>query len=375
MSNISLKSVHIIALSLIMILLCHIVKAQDPSFSQYKFNKLYFNPAYAGYNEEHHFSIAYRNLWPNVPGTPVAGPLANYQLSGDFFIRYGKSKRAKTAFTGAVGVFCNQDFEGSAHLMISNFGITYAQHFPVIQRVNELPQLLLSIGLKGYGTQARINWNNLVYSDELDIDYGITQNSIADKNGIGSRWGADMDLGGLLVSYYKGKDDWYNEIGFTAAHIVASATALSGSNNDMVKTPLKLSASYRTKVALVKRQLFTGVTMLYEKQGRFSEFNTGVDFYIRTSKNAPNTPLIFSVGHRLSLAQLNDKRQNTKAIIAGVGFEGRIKSAKNVSYYMGFSADIPYSGLSVKTFGAYEVSLGLNISKRKQGAKADCFSF
>ncbi len=76
-----------LVLSLVTVLFTFaLVKAQDPSFSQYKFNKLYFNPAYAGYNEEHHVSFAYRNLWPNVPGVPVAGPLANYQVAADFFI-------------------------------------------------------------------------------------------------------------------------------------------------------------------------------------------------------------------------------------------------------------------------------------------------
>jgi type IX secretion system PorP/SprF family membrane protein len=363
-------------LSLATVLLPFIsVKAQDPSFSQYKFNKLYFNPAYAGYNEEHHVSFAYRNLWPNVPGIPVAGPLANYQVSADFFIRYGQPKRSKMAFTGAVGVFCNQNFEGSAHLMTSSFGVTYAQHFPIIQNVNELPQLLFSVGLKGYATNARINWDKLIYSDQLDIDYGITGSSLAGRNGIGTRWGGDVDAGGLLSSYFKGKDDWYNEIGFAAAHIVSSSLALSGSNNGLIKTPLKLSGSYRTKIALVHRQFFTGVLLLYEQQGKFSEFNTGVDFYIRTSKNGTSTPLILSIGHRLSLNQIAEKKQNTKALIAGVGFEGKVKGVRSATYYIGFSADVPYTGLSGKTFGAYEISVGFNIAKRTQSAKTDCFSF
>lgn len=352
------------------------VKAQDPSFSQYKFNKLYFNPAYAGYNEEHHLSFAYRNLWPNVPGMPFAGPLANYQIAADFFMRYGQPRKSKMAFTGALGGFCSQNFEGAAHLMTTAFGVTYAQHFPIIQNVNELPQLLLSFGLKGYATQTRINWDKLVYSDQLDVDYGITgtSTSAASRTGIGSRWGGDLDGGLLISNYFKGKDNWYNEFGFSAAHLVESSIALSDKQR-IFKTPLKLSGSYRTKFALVQKQFFTGITLLYEHQGKFSEFNTGLDFYIRTSKNRPNTPLILSVGHRMSLNQIAEKKQNTKAFIAGFGFEGKVRGMKNATYYIGFAADVPYSGLSVKSFGAYEISVGFNITKRTNGEKTDCYSF
>lgn len=348
--------------------------AQDPAFSQYKYNKLYYNAAYAGYNEEHHLALAYRNLWPNVPGMPVAGPLANYQVSADFFMRYGQPARAKMAFTGALGGFCNQNFEGAASLMTSAFGITYAQHFPIIQRVGELPQLFLSVGLKGYVNQVRINWDKLVYSDQLDVNYGITSSSAASRTGIGQKWGGDMDLGVLLSNYWKGEDNWYNEFGFATAHLIESSVALSGKQL-MVKTPLKLTGSYRTKIALVRKQLFTGITLLYEQQGKFSEFNSGLDFYIRMSKSRSGTPLVLSIAHRISLLQLNDKRQNTKAFIAGFGIEGKLKSLQNATYYIGFAADIPYSGLSVKSLGAYEISLGLNFTKRSSQNRTDCFSF
>lgn len=349
------------------------VHAQDPAFSQYKYNKVFYNAAYSGYNEEHHVSLAYRNLWPNVPGMPFAGPIANYFISGDFFMRYGEIGRGKTAFTGAVGGFVGQNFEGSGQLMTSAFGIMYAQHFPIVQNTNELPQLLLSIGAKGYVNQARINWDKLVYTDQLDIDYGITQSSAASQSGIGQRWGGDVDVGALLINNWKGKDNWYNEFGFAAAHIVSSSLAFSG--NDLVKTPLKYTATYRTKIALVQKRFFTGVTLLYEHQGKFDEFNSGLDFYIRVKKSQPGTPLVLSAAHRMSLYQITDKRQNTKALIAGVGVEGKFNQSSNTTYYIGFAADIPYSGLSVKSAGAYEISIGLHFSKRSMQNRTDCFSF
>lgn len=351
-----------------------LLRAQDPSFSQYKYNKIFYNPAYAGYNEEHHVSAAYRNLWPNVPGVPIAGPIANYFIAGDFFMRYTQPQRGKMAFTGALGGFVGQNFEGAGHLMTSSFGIMYAQHFPIIQYLAELPQLLLSIGIKGYATNVRINWSRLVYSDQLDLDYGITGSSAASRVGVGQRWGGDLDVGALLINHWKGKDNWYNEFGFSAAHLVESSLALSG-NDQMVTIPLKYTATYRTKIALIKKTFFTGVTLLFEHQGKFNEFNSGMDFYIRTSKSRPGTPLVLTVGHRLSLYQLGNKKQNTKAIIAGFGIEGKLKTVRNMTYYIGFAADIPYTGLSIKSLGAYEISVGLNIPHHSAQERSDCFSF
>ncbi len=345
---------------------------QDAAFSQYKFNKIYFNPAYAGYNEEHHVALGYRNLWPNVPGVPFAGPLANYQLSTDFFFREGQTKRSMTAFTGAVGGFCSQDFEGEGHLMTSSFGLLFAQHFPVIQRASELPRLLLSFGIKAYAVNVRINWDKLVSSDELSVDRGIT-GSTSGRVGIGQRWGGDFDFGGLIINNYKGETNWYNEIGFSVAHIVASSLALSKSNDVSKKTPTKFTASYRTKFAAVQKQLYTGVTILFEKQANFYEFNIGFDIYLGLGKKNGTTPVVFSIAHRTSIMQI---KKNTKAFIVGIGHEGYFKNGNQpILYYLGFAADIPYGGLNYQTFGAYELSLGISISKRSRAEKIDCATF
>lgn len=43
---------------------------QDPQFSQYMFNNLIINPAYAGYKENWNVSAVYRNQWVGVEGAP-----------------------------------------------------------------------------------------------------------------------------------------------------------------------------------------------------------------------------------------------------------------------------------------------------------------
>lgn len=49
---------------------------QMPSFSQYMFNGLYLNPAYAGSHEYISSSILYRHQWTKLPGAPRTGLMA-----------------------------------------------------------------------------------------------------------------------------------------------------------------------------------------------------------------------------------------------------------------------------------------------------------
>lgn len=49
---------------------------QAPQISQYMFNGLFINPAYAGYREQTNITGIYRNQWTGVEGAPRTGSLA-----------------------------------------------------------------------------------------------------------------------------------------------------------------------------------------------------------------------------------------------------------------------------------------------------------
>src|SRR3546814_5433445 len=49
---------------------------QDAQFSQYIFNQIYINPAYAGYREETNVHAFFRSQWTGVPGAPQTVSLA-----------------------------------------------------------------------------------------------------------------------------------------------------------------------------------------------------------------------------------------------------------------------------------------------------------
>ncbi|SHN29396.1 type IX secretion system membrane protein, PorP/SprF family [Mucilaginibacter sp. OK098] len=56
---------------------------QDAQFSQYMFNGIYINPAYAGYREQLNVQGFYRNQWTGMPGAPQTESLAIDAIAND----------------------------------------------------------------------------------------------------------------------------------------------------------------------------------------------------------------------------------------------------------------------------------------------------
>lgn len=123
-----------IILSLLLIA-SYVLKAQQAAqFSQYMFNGIYINPAYAGYKEELNLHSFYRNQWVGIQGSPKSMSLAvdavandgnvglAFQISSDklgaqnslagyvnyaYRIRLGNSENERLAFGIGVGVIQN----------------------------------------------------------------------------------------------------------------------------------------------------------------------------------------------------------------------------------------------------------------------------
>lgn len=56
---------------------------QDAQYSQYMFNGIYINPAYAGYKEQLNVHSFYRSQWTGIPGAPKSMSLAVDAIAND----------------------------------------------------------------------------------------------------------------------------------------------------------------------------------------------------------------------------------------------------------------------------------------------------
>jgi type IX secretion system PorP/SprF family membrane protein len=331
--------------------------AQDPTYSQYNFNQLYYNPAYTGYHYGYQLQATYRTLWPNAGQKSFPGPLSTYHAWFDGFVNI------RNVFHAGIGAFAMQDVEGDGSLTTSSFGISYAQHLPKIGfKTDAKPRIRLSVGFKAYFNSIFVDWDRFVFTDQLNIDYGILGSSAFGQQGTVRRNYFDLDAGLLLQNNFMGRDKWYNELGFSVGHVLAPSISLTGSTEDRTRLPRKYVASYRSTVALARGKLFTGPTILFENQANFFALNTGLDFFIKPSNKTPVVPLTISIMNRLTVIQ---NKINTSAMIVGISHKGRFGTRADAPiYYIGFAADFPYMGLGMQTAGAYELSIGIIIPRR-----------
>ena len=342
-------------------------KAQDPTYSQYNLNQLYYNPAYTGYHGGYQFTATYRNLWPNVRGKSFPqGPLGTYHAFFDCFV-------GRNYYHAGIGAFAMEDVEGEGYLKTSTFGISYAQHLPKIggYKSDISPRLKLSLGFKGYISSISIDWDKLVFTDQLNLDYGIIggTNSSFNHTGTFRKMVGDMDAGLLLLNNFMGQNKWYNEVGFSIAHILAPSISLMGSTEDNIRLPRKYLVSYRSTVDIAKGKLFMGPTLLFENQKKFFELNAGLDFFVKVQKDNRVIPLTLSIMNRITIVQ---HKTNTSAIIVGISHKGILGKKNAPVYTIGFAADFPYMGLGMQTAGAYELSIGIVIPQKGGNGFSQC---
>lgn len=81
---------------------------QDAQFSQYMFNGLYINPAYAGYREYVNLNMFYRNQWSGFPGAPKT-----FSLAVDGPIKEGRGGLGLQAMSDKIGAQNNLSMYGN----------------------------------------------------------------------------------------------------------------------------------------------------------------------------------------------------------------------------------------------------------------------
>jgi type IX secretion system PorP/SprF family membrane protein len=131
-------------------------KAQQiPQFSQYMFNGLYVNPAYAGYKENMYAHLIYRNQWMAIKGAPNTTMLS---IDGNV---YGGSNLGLTYANDQIGPFTTNS------LMLS-----YAFRFKVSEGAR------LSLGLAGGAIHYGLD------KSKVDPDPKLAQTENAWKPGV-----------------------------------------------------------------------------------------------------------------------------------------------------------------------------------------------
>ncbi len=130
------------------------VRSQDPNYSQFTHNPLYYNPAYTGISRGVSMRFNYRRQWPNLPGD-----FKTYNFNIDAAAR-------TVSGSGGLGLMVDKHSAGSGYYERTRVGI------PLSVRVPLYSNMLVQMGVMTSFVQKSLNWDNLIFVDQLDPRFG-----------------------------------------------------------------------------------------------------------------------------------------------------------------------------------------------------------
>jgi len=302
------------------------VEGQDPVYSQFYAAPMQLSPALTGIVAAPVFSLNYRNQWPNIPNA-----YSTFSASYSQYI---------PRMNSGIGVRVEGDIAGGGIYNSIRAGLFYAYDI----RFTE--DFFVRVGLEGSVVNQRLQWNRLVFLDQLDLATGAQNgqggmNPTNEQQGVPSRTFFDMSAGFLVNTKY-----FY--AGLALKHMTAPRESYVGGTQDgSEQLPMAISVHAGSEFRISKRnkigtKAFLSPSLLFLKQQKYYQLNAGA--YLR-------------YGIILGGIWFRHNFTNSDAVIVMVGIQ---KGFFKVAY----SYDITVSQLGMQTGGAHEISLLFNFEKQ-----------
>lgn len=293
---------------------------QEITYSQYMFNNLLVNPAYAGYKEDINISLLNRNQWVGIKGAPnTQSIIADGAFSSNNNVGLGLA-----IFNDRVGI------QGQTAVMAN-----YAYRLPVGEGSR------LSFGLGIGAIQFSLNSDKAIVDDPTDPNFIGVQNHISPDARLGIYYNNDhfyagLSANNLLANAINKNNERARFIILPPIHMFLTVGAIFNVNNDVKAKPslmlrddpngrgnLDLNASF-----LFKDALWIGAS-----------FRTGVDMWKTTNTLSPT----FQQNSLVGLVEVFVAKQ----------------------FRVGYAYDYSLSDLNAYSSGSHEISLGFILGNNK----------
>lgn len=336
--------------------------AQAPSFSQFFQKSPYINPAYAGIlgGEELHTIIHHREQWMNVPIR-----FSTSMISNDWRVCQKNL---------GIGIIILQNIEGEGLFKTTEVSFPLASHISISKNIS------LSAALQLTGSQKTLDWDNLIFSDELHPVLGNIYSSSAVKPNLNY---SRVYLSSGLIGTYKftTQNRKYDHISFGASvhNITGNYDSFYGTQTESLNpSRLTLHANYLFKNDIYGNILnknisffdYVNIYGIYEAQGFFG--NSSTLFNTKSLGLGLSMQKIFMFGltyrHAVRKTEdfdsdLNFRKSMSESIIYNFIFN---LNPKNTPYriYISYSYDMNISDFTNRFSGpTHELSLNMYFGK------------
>ena len=312
---------------------------QDMNYTQYFATPIYYNPAFTGLTPGLRARFLYRDQWPQLPVD-----FKSYYFSADLGDR-------NLPGAGGLGLLVTNDNPGIGMINNLTVGLTISVRIPITSFLTS------QLGIKAGIIQRRINWNDLVFTGQLDEKYGVYYPSSFTSPDANKKTAPDFAVGGILqysnpdgnvtgnagvsvdhlfkpdVSFFVNQESHIpSKLVIHGDVIIATGAGGSSGTSNSSSDPLKIN-----------------VGAIYQNQNNLNAFQIGL--------NLVKFNLYLGTWYRNTLTGYAPN--STLAVLAGY----RYAFAENMSIKFMYSYDIQISGALQGTGGAHEISLILEFDK------------
>lgn len=314
--------------TLSLLFLMKIGTAQDAVFSQFFATGLQLNPAFAGSAFAPRVGLQYRHQWPGVNNA-----FQTYSVSYE---------QSLPSLNSGIGFVAMGDNAGAGIYKTNRFGLVYAYSLTIRDG------LYLKFGMEAALHQVNLDWDKLVFPDQIDVVTGPTLPTDETRPDRTSRSAFDASTGLLIYG-----EKLYG--GLSMKHLNTPNTQLLPLDNRPNVgggLPMRISLHGGAEFVIqegnkVRPTSFWSPNFLFEAQGPFKQLNVGA--------YAGIGPMFGGLWFRHTFG-------NADATILMVGVKQGI-------FKLGLSYDTTVSGLSGRTGGSYEISLGMLFDQDKVAQK------
>ncbi len=333
--------------TILLIFCISLCKAQDPSFSQFYASRIYLNPAFTGIENGISFSGVSRMQWLNVD-QGFQTYIASVEIQ-EPFLRSG------------FGLSLYHDTQGLMQLNTDQIALSYAYHIP-------LDKHNIHIGLQGRWVQKSVDWDKIIFSDQIDPVFGDINPSTAvpllDKIsftdfdfGILWRFEKDMRIGNLISR------DTRTSIGLSLHHLpylFLKDTGNESFQNLDTQTSPRLTLHAGTVIPLV---FFNGKKSKISISPNIKIDLQGDRFFVPRQHLQVITYGLYILYDGIYIGAFYQNKhtfpqfKDTNAFIFAMGAYLSNRNQQNRNFFLGFSYDANTTGLGPRAGGVYEVAL------------------
>ena len=230
---------------------------QDPNFSQFYNNPVYYNAAMTAINKGATYRTNVRNLWGPIPGR---------------FNTFSASADAQSIYKMGFGANVYSDVGGEGFLRTVGGNLTYSY------RLIDSKNFIIQLGVAGGFVSKSVDWGKLTFSDQLDETRGEVYTSQFVPSATDNYSYADFNSG--IVFRFNGRKQrrsafkqFTSTHGFSVHHLSQPKDAFLGSN---AVVPMRLI--YHGRIQLLFNDVIVAPGLIMEAQNNFRTFTGGIDF-------------------------------------------------------------------------------------------------